>query len=135
MRLMFCVTWLFLSLLPLAALAADATSYDPTRVMVKAQSAGGVPVGTIVAWPVATNPEDWDKWLECNGQSITRAAYPALYAIVGAKVCQIYATNFLKATQRQAGMWKRGCRTSGGLAGTSRPSASTSAGMRAAPSG
>ena len=42
---------------------------------------GGVPVGTIVAWPVATNPDDWDKWLECNGQSITRTAYPEICAV------------------------------------------------------
>ncbi|MBS6830939.1 MAG: tail fiber protein, partial [Desulfovibrio sp.] len=67
------VLWLFL--LPLLAfqpaLGADATSFDPTRVEVKAKGSGGVPVGTIISWPVATNPEDMDNWLECNGQSIS----------------------------------------------------------------
>ncbi|MDE7064844.1 MAG: phage tail protein, partial [Desulfovibrionaceae bacterium] len=51
-------------------LAGDATGFDPTRVAVVAKGAGGVPVGTIVAWPVAKNPEDMDNWLECNGQTV-----------------------------------------------------------------
>ena len=65
---------------------ADATSFDPTLVSIEAKSSGGVPVGTIVAWPVATNPSDWDKWLECNGQSISQAVYPELFAVIGANV-------------------------------------------------
>lgn len=73
--------WLFL--LPLlafhqSALGADATSFDPTRVEVKAKGSGGVPVGTIISWPVATNPEDMDNWLECNGQSISPSVWPGL---------------------------------------------------------
>ena len=65
---------------------ADATSFDPTRVEVKAKGSGGVPVGTIVAWPVATNPEDMDNWLECNGQSISPSVYPELSALLGGQV-------------------------------------------------
>ena len=61
-----------------SALAGDATSFDPTRVAVVAKGAGGVPVGTIVAWPVAKNPEDMDNWLECNGQTVNPTVYPAL---------------------------------------------------------
>ena len=79
-----------LFLLPLLASSpihgADATSFDPTRVEVKAKGSGGVPVGTIVAWPVATNPEDMDNWLECNGQSISPSVYPELFAVVGGQV-------------------------------------------------
>ena len=79
-----------LFLLPLLAAApihgADATSFDPTRVEVKAKGSGGVPVGTIVAWPVATNPEDMDNWLECNGQSISPSVYPELFAVLGNSV-------------------------------------------------
>ena len=79
-----------LFLLPLLASTpihgADATSFDPTRVEVKAKGSGGVPVGTIVAWPVATNPEDMDNWLECNGQSISPSVYPELFAVVGGQV-------------------------------------------------
>ena len=55
-----------------------------TNITVK--SAGGIPVGTIVAWPVATNPSDWDKWLECNGQPISASAYPELRNVVGPNV-------------------------------------------------
>ncbi|MBQ7649996.1 MAG: tail fiber protein, partial [Victivallales bacterium] len=82
------VSWLFLlpSLLAGSPAFADATSFDPTTVTVEAKSSGGVPVGTIIAWPVATNPEDMDNWLECNGQSVDKTAFPELFAVVGAKV-------------------------------------------------
>ncbi len=67
-------------------LAGDATGFDPTRVAVVAKGAGGVPVGTIVAWPVAKNPEDMDNWLECNGQTVNATVYPELFALVGGTV-------------------------------------------------
>ncbi len=70
------------------ALALDATSFDPRNVSVEADSISGVPVGTIITWPVATNPEGWDegKWLECNGQTISQTVYPELFALVGGVV-------------------------------------------------
>ena len=81
------ILWLFLlPLLAQPALGADATSFDPTRVEVKAKGSGGVPVGTIISWPVSQNPEDMDNWLECNGQSISRSVYPELFAVVGNSV-------------------------------------------------
>ena len=86
-RTIHLLLWLFL--LPLLAqpvLGADATSFDPTKVAVEAKSSGGVPVGTIISWPVATNPEDMDNWLECNGQSISPSVYPELFAVVGNSV-------------------------------------------------
>lgn len=68
-----------------AAYGIDAISFNPVPVSVQASAAaGGVPVGTIVAWPVATNPSDADSWLECNGQST--AGYPELAAVVGSAV-------------------------------------------------
>ena len=77
-------------LLPLLASSpihgADATSFDPTRVEVKAKGSGGVPVGMILAWPVGQNPEDMDNWLECNGQSISPSVWPELFAVVGGQV-------------------------------------------------
>jgi hypothetical protein len=85
-------------LLPAArsvSFAADATSFDPTKVSVVAKSSGGVPVGTVVAWPVATNPPDMDKWLECNGQSISSTVYPELYALIGGTVPD-YRGEFLR---------------------------------------
>jgi hypothetical protein len=70
-------------LLPAAvSFAGDATSFDPTKVAIKAASAGGVPVGTVVAWPIATNPADMDKWLECNGQSVSSSVYPELCVVL-----------------------------------------------------
>ena len=79
-----------LFLLPLLASSplhgADSTSFDPTRVEVKAKGSGGVPVGMILAWPVGQNPEDMDNWLECNGQSISQSVYPELFAVVGGQV-------------------------------------------------
>ena len=77
------------------AVAGDATSFDPTRVAVVAKGAGGVPVGTIVAWPVAKNPEDMDNWLECNGQTINATVYPELFALIGAKTPD-YRGEFLR---------------------------------------
>lgn len=47
---------------------------------------GSVPVGSIIAWPSATDPDDMANWLECNGQTINSTDYPKLYALVGSKV-------------------------------------------------
>lgn len=79
-------TWLISLAALIPAFGADSTSFDPTTVQVKAKGSGGVPVGTIVAWPVAKNPSDMANWLECNGQSISQSAFPELFAVVGAKV-------------------------------------------------
>lgn len=74
-----------------SALALDATSFDPRNVSVEANAISGVPVGTIITWPVATNPEGWDegKWLECNGQTISQTVYPVLFALVGSHVPEL----------------------------------------------
>ena len=83
-RILPLILWLFLlPLLIQPVHGADATSFDPTRVEVKAKGSGGVPVGMILAWPVGQNPEDMDNWLECNGQSISPSVYSELSALVG----------------------------------------------------
>ena len=64
---------------------ADSASFNPVPVTIKAVG-GGVPVGTVVAWPTSTNPADFESWLECNGQSILQSTYPELYAMVGSKI-------------------------------------------------
>ena len=70
----------------------DATSFNPTAVEVTAKATSSIPVGTIIAWPVAQNPADWQNsdgsynWLECNGQSISQTVYPELFALVGGQV-------------------------------------------------
>ncbi len=67
----------------------DATSFNPTAVEVTAKATSSIPVGTIISWPVAQNPADWQNsdgsynWLECNGQSISKTVYPELFALVG----------------------------------------------------
>ena len=83
---------ILMSALPLTVHAADATSFNPTTVKVTAKPISSIPVGTIISWPVAQNPADWRNpdgsynWLECNGQSITKAAYPELFALMGGLV-------------------------------------------------
>ena len=85
--LYFLLFFLLLAFTPPPVIGADSTGFNPTTVAVEAKSAGGgVPVGTIVAWPVASNPEDMDNWLECNGQAVSQAVYPELFALVGARV-------------------------------------------------
>ena len=70
----------------------DATSFNPTAVEVTAKATSSIPVGTIIAWPVAQNPADWQNsdgsynWLECNGQSISQTVYPELFALMGGQV-------------------------------------------------
>ena len=63
-------------------LAADSTSFDPTKVMVQSVGAS-IPVGTVITWPSNSWPSDRDNWLECNGQSISSAVYPELVALIG----------------------------------------------------
>lgn len=53
---------------------------------VSIKAPGGVPVGTVIIWPVASNPEDPDKWLECDGRSIDSADYPELRVKVGPNI-------------------------------------------------
>ena len=55
---LLCSAFLLLPLLAAAPIhGADSTSFDPTKVAVKAKGAG-IPVGMIFAWPVGKNPDD-----------------------------------------------------------------------------
>ena len=79
--------FLFLLLVSLVfsspVLAADSTSFDPTKVMVQSVATSSIPIGTVIAWPSASWPADADNWLECNGQAISSAVYPELVALIG----------------------------------------------------
>ena len=81
------LVWSLLWAVPAHSL--DATSFNPTAVEVTAKATSSLPVGTIISWPVAQNPADWQNsdgsynWLECNGQSISKTVYPELFALVG----------------------------------------------------
>lgn len=46
-------------------------TYDPLTL---------TPIGAIVAWPVSAIPS---RWLECNGQAVSRTTYASLYALIG----------------------------------------------------
>ena len=84
------LVWSLLWAVPAHSL--DATSFNPTAVEVTAKATSSIPVGTIIAWPVAQNPADWQNsdgsynWLECNGQSISQTVYPELFALIGGQV-------------------------------------------------
>ena len=82
--------FLFLLLVSLVfsspVLAADSTSFDPTKVMVQSVATSSIPIGTVIAWPSASWPADADNWLECNGQRISSAVYPELIALIGGSV-------------------------------------------------
>ena len=71
---------------------ADSTTFNPTTVAVIAKGTSSIPDGTIISWPVAQNPADWQNsdgsynWLECNGQSISKTVYPELFALMGGQV-------------------------------------------------
>lgn len=41
-----------------------------------------LPIGTIVAWPFATNPDYFSVWLECNGQTVASDKYPLLVSLL-----------------------------------------------------
>lgn len=85
-------------LVALPSFAVDSASFNPAIIPISTKaSSSGVPVGTIVAWPVsvpnqtqcvsAVSEEDAQargcEWLVCDGSNITPSAYPALTAMVG----------------------------------------------------
>ena len=112
------LVWSLLWAVPAHSL--DATSFNPTAVEVTAKATSSIPVGTIIAWPVAQNPADWQNsdgsynWLECNGQSISKTVYPELFALVGGQVPDLRGL-FLRgydAHQKPKGChstWPLGC--------------------------
>lgn len=63
--------------------SADSTSFVPNNVSAEVPAAGGVPVGTVIAWSSSSLPPlegGVQKWAECNGQTLAQAAYPELFA-------------------------------------------------------
>jgi microcystin-dependent protein len=54
-------------------------------------ASGGVPVGSVVLWPAPVPPMDW---LACDGASILRSAYPALFAVLGTTYGAADGTHF-----------------------------------------
>jgi hypothetical protein len=83
LTVLFCLIILLLPGADLIHAYTDSAGFNPLPVLIKAQGSG-VPVGTVVAWPASSNPDDAENWLDCNGQSTS--GYPELAAIVGPTV-------------------------------------------------
>lgn len=64
-----------------------------TRLTKEENQASGVPVGTVITWASANNPNENGTWLECNGQSCT--AYPELVKVLGTDTVPDYRGVFL----------------------------------------
>ena len=66
-----------------ASVAGVKTAYDKAvEAKTAADSAGGVPVGGIIAMPVSTLP---NGYLECDGARISRTTFAGLFAVLGTK--------------------------------------------------
>ena len=65
-----------------------------TRLTKEENQASGVPVGTVITWASANNPNENGTWLECNGQSC--AAYPELVKVLGSYTVPDYRGVFLR---------------------------------------
>lgn len=65
-----------------------------TRLTKEENQASGVPVGTVITWASANNPNENGTWLECNGQSCT--AYPDLVKVLGSDTVPDYRGVFLR---------------------------------------
>lgn len=65
-----------------------------TRLTKEENQASGVPVGTIITWASANNPNENGTWLECNGQFCT--AYPELVKVLGSDRVPDYRGVFLR---------------------------------------
>lgn len=65
-----------------------------TRLTKEENQASGVPVGTVITWASANNPNENGTWLECNGQSCT--AYPELVKVLGSDSVPDYRGVFLR---------------------------------------
>lgn len=50
-----------------------------------------IPIGTISMWAIATPPT---KWKICNAQSLLRADYPELFAVIGTTYGAVDGTHF-----------------------------------------
>ena len=68
--------------------------YTLESILLSKNEESGVPIGTVIAWPVNSLPQESGTWLECNGQSC--AAYPKLVAVLGRATVPDYRGVFLR---------------------------------------
>lgn len=84
--------------LPLVSLEVDRYS---------SETVGGVPIGTVIAWPSNSSKPEGGIWLECTGQSC--AKYSGLVAVLGKSTVPDYRGRFLEGaatagTVKEAGL-------------------------------
>jgi hypothetical protein len=58
---------------------AGVTSNIQAQIAALIAGSNEAPIGSIVMWPKETSPTNW---LECNGASLLRSAYPDLFAVI-----------------------------------------------------
>ena len=68
--------------------------YTLESILLSKNEESGVPIGTVIAWPVNSLPQESGTWLECNGQSC--AAYSKLVAVLGRSTVPDYRGVFLR---------------------------------------
>ena len=68
--------------------------YTLESILLSKNEESGVPIGTVIAWPANSLPQESGTWLECNGQSC--AAYPKLVAVLGKSTVPDYRGVFLR---------------------------------------
>lgn len=69
-------------------------SLNVLRTNAKVEVQSGVPIGTVIAWPVNSLPTGSGVWLECNGQNCS--SYPKLVTVLGKNNVPDYRNKFLE---------------------------------------
>lgn len=67
----------------------------------------GVPVGSVIAWPSSSLPPlegGEQKWAECDGSTLSAAAYPELFAALGTTTLPDYRGMFLRGWDHGRGV-------------------------------
>ena len=63
------------------------------ELLLQSNSGSVTPIGSIIMWPSSTAP-DSTFWKECNGQTVLKSAYPALWALLGSTYGTDTTTDF-----------------------------------------
>ena len=74
-----------------AAILAEQTARADADAAIIASLAQSAPVGAMFIWPAETAPAGW---FVCRGQSIARATYPELFALIGTTYGSVDGASF-----------------------------------------
>ena len=84
--------------------------------------AGGVPIGTIIAWPFNTAPTEYGTWLLCDGSAYSATTYPKLYALSKSATLPDLRDRFLQGSATAGKFVEAGLPNITGSISTSEPS-------------